>query len=155
METSYERPEKTLVVRISEEIDQYTVDKIKRKIDDEIEKYIPKKVIFDFEDITFMDSSGIGMILGRYKLIKLIGGEMEIINVNKIVNRIFKMSGIGRIIKITLKEESDKTIESSSKFNEEKDNYQNAKSKYDDEYGSYQVNKFDIQEEEKKNEGAM
>ena len=155
IETSYERPEKTLVVRISEEIDQYTVDKIKRKIDDEIEKYIPKKVIFDFEDITFMDSSGIGMILGRYKLIKLIGGEMEIINVNKIVNRIFKMSGIGRIIKITLKEESDKTIESSSKFNEEKDNYQNAKSKYDDEYGSYQVNKFDIQEEEKKNEGAM
>ena len=98
MQTEYIKQDKALVVRISEEIDQDTVDKIKRKIDDEIEKYLPKKVIFDFEDITFMDSSGIGMILGRYKLIKLIGGDMEIVNVSKTVNRIFKMSGIGRII---------------------------------------------------------
>lgn len=98
MQTEYIKQDKALVVRISEEIDQDTVDKIKRKIDDEIEKYIPKKVIFDFEDITFMDSSGIGMVLGRYKLIKLIGGDMEIVNVSKTVNRIFKMSGIGRII---------------------------------------------------------
>lgn len=98
MQTEYIKQDKALVVRISEEIDQDTVDKIKRKIDDEIEKYLPKKVIFDFEDITFMDSSGIGMVLGRYKLIKLIGGDMEIVNVSKTVNRIFKMSGIGRII---------------------------------------------------------
>ena len=59
--TDYNRQEKTLFILLDEEIDQDTVDKIKRNIDDEIERYIPRKVVFDFSNITFMDSSGIGM----------------------------------------------------------------------------------------------
>ncbi len=148
MQTEYIKQDKALVVRISEEIDQDTVDKIKRKIDDEIEKYIPKKVIFDFEDITFMDSSGIGMVLGRYKLIKLIGGDMEIVNVSKTVNRIFKMSGIGRIIPIMLKDEEIKNAENDpnakSNLNFKEENIE-AESK---------STKFDS-EEEARNEGSM
>ena len=148
MQTEYIKQDKALVVRISEEIDQDTVDKIKRKIDDEIEKYIPKKVIFDFEDITFMDSSGIGMVLGRYKLIKLIGGDMEIVNVSKTVNRIFKMSGIGRIIAIMLKDEEIKNAENDpnakSNLNFKEENIE-AESK---------STKFDS-EEEARNEGSM
>lgn len=148
MQTEYIKQDKALVVRISEEIDQDTVDKIKRKIDDEIEKYLPKKVIFDFEDITFMDSSGIGMILGRYKLIKLIGGDMEIVNVSKTVNRIFKMSGIGRIIPIMLKDEEIKNAENDpnakSNLNFKEENIE-AESK---------STKFDS-EEEARNEGSM
>ena len=74
---------------------------------DEIERYIPRKVVFDFSNITFMDSSGIGMLLGRYKLIKLIDAEMEIDNVSRTIKRIFDMSGIERIIKITSKKEEE------------------------------------------------
>ena len=77
MVTDYNRQEKTLFILLDEEIDQDTVDRIKRNIDDEIERYIPRKVVFDFSNITFMDSSGIGMLLGRYKLIKLIDAKEE------------------------------------------------------------------------------
>lgn len=107
MVTDYNRQEKTLFILLDEEIDQDTVDKIKRNIDDEIERYIPRKVVFDFSNITFMDSSGIGMLLGRYKLIKLIDAEMEIDNVSRSIKRIFDMSGIERIIKITSKKEEE------------------------------------------------
>jgi stage II sporulation protein AA (anti-sigma F factor antagonist) len=105
--TDYNRQEKTLFILLDEEIDQDTVDRIKRNIDDEIERYIPRKVVFDFSNITFMDSSGIGMLLGRYKLIKLIDAEMEIDNVSRTIKRIFNMSGIERIIKITSKKEEE------------------------------------------------
>ena len=107
MVADYNRQEKTLFILLDEEIDQDTVDRIKRNIDDEIERYIPRKVVFDFSNITFMDSSGIGMVLGRYKLIKLIDAEMEIDNVSRTIKRIFDMSGIERIIKITSKKEEE------------------------------------------------
>lgn len=107
MVADYNRQEKTLFILLDEEIDQDTVDRIKRNIDDEIERYIPRKVVFDFSNITFMDSSGIGMLLGRYKLIKLIDAEMEIDNVSRTIKRIFDMSGIERIIKITSKKEEE------------------------------------------------
>ena len=61
---------------------------------------MPKKVIFDFENVKFMDSAGIGLIIGRYKQIKSIGGKMELINVNEKIKKIFEMSGILKIINI-------------------------------------------------------
>ncbi len=107
MVTDYEKETRTLFLRVTEEIDQHTADKIRRKLDSEIEIYSPKKVIFDFNGIEFMDSSGIGMVLGRYKLVKMLGGTFEIINVNKRLKRIFDMSGVSRIIDIK-DEESEK-----------------------------------------------
>ena len=105
--TDYEKETRTLFLRVTEEIDQHAADKIRRKLDSEIEIYSPKKVIFDFNGIEFMDSSGIGMVLGRYKLVKMLGGTFEIINVNKRLKRIFDMSGVSRIIDIK-DEESEK-----------------------------------------------
>lgn len=69
-------------------------------MDNEIERYIPRKVIFDFSNISFMDSAGIGMVLGRYKMAKMLDGDLEIINTNKSVKKIFDMSGVSRIINI-------------------------------------------------------
>ena len=97
---NYYKVDRILKIELTEEIDQHTADKIRRVIDDEIERYIPRKVVFDFYNITFMDSSGIGMILGRYKLTKLLGGEVIIINANKNIKKIFNMSGVTRIIRI-------------------------------------------------------
>lgn len=98
MDFSYSNEDRLLTVYLTEEIDQHTAEKVRRKIDDEIERFIPRKVIFDFDNISFMDSSGIGMVLGRYKLAKMLGGDFEIINVNKSIKRIFEMSGVTRII---------------------------------------------------------
>ena len=57
-------------------------------------------MVFDFDKVSFMDSAGIGMILGRYKMIRMLGGSMEMINVNSNVKKIFEMSGIPKIIQI-------------------------------------------------------
>lgn len=65
--------DKTLLVEITEEIDHHTTDKMRRKIDDDITRYMPRKVIFDFDKVSFMDSAGIGMIIGRYKMVNMFG----------------------------------------------------------------------------------
>lgn len=101
----YSKENKLLIIQLTEEIDQHTTDKIRRKMDNEIERVIPRKVLFDFSNISFMDSSGIGLVLGRYKLIKMLGGNLEIIKVNNNMKRIFDMSGVSRIIKVYSEEE--------------------------------------------------
>lgn len=95
---NFDREDKQLVVEITEEIDHHVAEKIRRKVDNEITRYMPRKTIFDFSRVSFMDSAGIGMIIGRYKMMKLIGGSLEIVNVSKTVRRILEMSGINKII---------------------------------------------------------
>ncbi len=100
MNTKYEPNGKQLFFQITEEIDHHEAEKIRRKADDEITKYMPRKIIFDFENVTFMDSAGIGMVLGRYKTMKMLGGSIEMINVSNKLKKIFEMSGITKIIPI-------------------------------------------------------
>ena len=102
MKISYQKEDKQLLVEITEEIDHHVAEKLRRKVDDEITRYMPRKTVFDFDRVSFMDSAGIGMIIGRYKMMKLIGGETEIVNISPNVKRILEMSGISKII--TMKE---------------------------------------------------
>ena len=104
MDINYLKEDNILLFKITEEIDHHIVEKIRRKADFEIEKYIPRKVIFDFSNVTFMDSAGIGLILGRYKNIISLGGILEVINVKESVNKILIMSGINKIININKEE---------------------------------------------------
>ena len=92
--------DKTLLVEITEEIDHHTTDKMRRKIDDDITRYMPRKVIFDFDSVTFMDSAGIGLIIGRYKFTNMLGGKLEVANLTQSVKKIFEMSGILKLIPI-------------------------------------------------------
>lgn len=98
---NYINEDKLLYIEIAEEIDHHIADKIRRKVDNEITRYMPRKTIFDFSRVTFMDSAGIGMIIGRYKMMKLIGGSLEIENVSEATKKILEMSGILKIIPIT------------------------------------------------------
>ena len=100
MNIKYDEVDKLLTCQITEEIDHHTTEKIRRILDDEIERYIPKRMVFDFDKVSFMDSAGIGIILGRYKMMRMLGGSMEMINVNSNVRKIFEMSGIPKIIQI-------------------------------------------------------
>ena len=94
MEITYIKKDKRLIFEIEEDIDECCVQKIRRRIDNEIQRYMPKEVIFDFSNVSFMDSAGIGLIIGRYKLINMIGGELKIANVNTQIQKIFEMSGL-------------------------------------------------------------
>ncbi|MDE5831348.1 MAG: STAS domain-containing protein [Clostridia bacterium] len=54
-----------LTFRITEEIDHHWLELIRRQVDNEIERYIPKRVVFDFDKVSFMDSAGIGMLIRK------------------------------------------------------------------------------------------
>jgi len=104
LEIEYLNKDKSLLLKITEEIDHHVVEKIRRKADLEIEKHIPRKVVFDFSNVTFMDSAGIGLILGRYKKAVSLGGSLEVTNATETVNKILIMSGINKIININKEE---------------------------------------------------
>lgn len=107
MESLFYEEDKLLLIKITEEIDEYSVQKIRGMIDYELERYMPKKVVFDFDNVTFMDSAGIGLIIGRYKLANMLGCELEITNLTHSVKKIFEMSGILKLIPTTnLKEKA-------------------------------------------------
>lgn len=101
METEFYKEDKLLVFKITDEIDDCTAQNIRRKADFEIEKYMPKKVIFDFNKVTFMDSAGIGLLIGRYKFTNMLGGKLEVANLTQSVKKIFEMSGILKLIPVT------------------------------------------------------
>lgn len=100
MDVNYEKKDKLLLINFTEEIDHHTTEKIRRRADYEIERYVPRKVIFDFNKVSFMDSAGIGLLIGRYKNARAIGAKVELKNVNKSIYKILKMSGITRLIQI-------------------------------------------------------
>ena len=98
MESIYQKKDKRLIFKISEDIDECVVQKIRRRLDNEIERYMPKEVIFDFNKVSFMDSAGIGLLIGRYKLVDMLGGKVEVANLTTPVRKIFEMSGVLKII---------------------------------------------------------
>ena len=98
MESRFYDKDKLLILKITDEIDDHNVQNIRRKADYEIERYMPKKIIFDFDCVTFMDSAGIGLIIGRYKFANMIGAKLELSNLTQSVRRIFDMSGILKLI---------------------------------------------------------
>ena len=106
METKFYKKDKILVFKITEEIDDNSVQKIRRRADYEIERYMPKRVIFDFNSVTFMDSAGIGFLIGRYKFANMLGVTLEIANLTQSVKKIFEMSGVLKLISVTSLQES-------------------------------------------------
>lgn len=100
MNVEYIKKEKKLILKIEEEIDHHNSEKIRKRADYEIEIHIPKKLVFDLENVTFMDSSGIGMLIGRYKLVQMLGGKTSIVNVKPQVKKVLEMSGVLKLILI-------------------------------------------------------
>ena len=93
--------EKVLRVFITEEIDHHTSSIIRTRLDYEISRFRPKRVVMDLENVKFMDSAGIGLIIGRYKVTKSFGGYLEIENVSEKLMNIFEMAGLPKIIKFS------------------------------------------------------
>lgn len=100
MEIRWNDADRLLSIGLKEEIDHHIAEKVRRKVDYEIQRCIPKKVVFDFSCVNFMDSAGIGMIIGRYKLSTMYGATLEIINVCSQVHRILDMSGVSKLVNI-------------------------------------------------------
>ena len=97
-ESEYE--EGCLHVTLVGEIDHHSAVAVRSAIDEKIYTLRPKKMVMDLSKIDFMDSSGLGLIMGRYALMQKLGGDFSISEPSERVMRVFELSGLGRIIKI-------------------------------------------------------
>ena len=100
MYLKFEKSNNTLIANLIGELDHHSAEEVRAKIDDRIERDNIKKVIMDFKEVTFMDSSGIGVVIGRLKKIKNRDGKVCITNVNKRVDKVFTLSGLYKIITV-------------------------------------------------------
>ena len=98
MIVNYKESARPLIIGFDGEIDHHSCNEIAVISDDAIRKYLPLKLIFDFKNVKFMDSAGIGMVIGRYKHLMRFGGKAEMVNINSDIKRIFNMVGIFKII---------------------------------------------------------
>ena len=89
-----------LIEFMSTELDHHISNAVREEIDDLLSSKQIRNIVFDFKNIHFMDSSGIGVIIGRYKKISSEGGRVSVININQRVKKIFDLSGMNNIIKV-------------------------------------------------------
>ena len=96
----YEVQENCLTILLPGELDHHNAEEIRKRSDYLIDQNHIRYVIFDFTDTTFMDSSGIGVIMGRYKRIYMLGGEVCAVHTSERMKKILTMSGVTRIMQI-------------------------------------------------------
>lgn len=96
---TYEKHRGAVVVKLTGELDHNIADGLRAELDAFIENNQVRRLVFDLDDLEFMDSSGIGMMIGRYKLMARRGGSVEIKCANRRIDRIFEMAGLYQIIK--------------------------------------------------------
>ena len=89
-----------LTIRLPAEVDHHNSEELKRKADRLLMENNIHCIIFDFGRTNFMDSSGIGMIMGRYKNMRFMGGAVVSVRVNERMRRILTMSGIYKMMDI-------------------------------------------------------
>ncbi len=87
----------TLTACIEGDIDHHTAKEIRETIDGYVEKYNPNVLEMDFSCVQFMDTSGIGLIMGRFKLMSAMGGKLKVVDVPKSLERMIKLSGLGTL----------------------------------------------------------
>ena len=91
------------------EIDHHSAGVMRNEIDAAVEKNTPAMLILDFRDVSFMDSSGIGLVMGRYKTISEVGGELAIINTSPQIGKVMRLAGMERLAKIGMEEQINET----------------------------------------------
>lgn len=100
METLLDYKDDTMIVRLSGELDQHYASTLRHDIDSQVAHRGIHKIVFDFSKVGFMDSSGIGVIMGRYRLMQSVGGNVCAFGISPRLDRLLEMSGIKRIVNI-------------------------------------------------------
>ncbi|MGI6200315.1 MAG: anti-sigma F factor antagonist [Christensenellales bacterium] len=98
MQLAHRRQGDTLVVRLMGELDHHQANSARQGLDQLLADTSVKQLVLDMQGVGFMDSAGIGVIMGRYKLLAQRGGKVAVRGVNPRMDRIFKMSGLYRIV---------------------------------------------------------
>lgn len=91
---------RTLIAQLIGELDHHSAVEVRETLENAIKSKAIQNLIFDFSKLNFMDSSGIGVIIGRYKLIKALGGTVNVVCANRQMDRLMTMSGLKKLIDV-------------------------------------------------------
>ena len=100
MKTQTDFSKDTLYVRLKGAVDHHSAKFMREEIDREIYKYQPSTVIMDLSAVEFMDSSGLGLILGRYTKVNMLGGVLKVANPTERIEDMLLMAGTDKLIPI-------------------------------------------------------
>lgn len=89
---------KRITAALFGDLDHHAAREMRAELDEVISRSRPELLILDFENVGFMDSSGIGLILGRTRSLKAVGGELLIKNARTEIEAVIKLSGLGNLI---------------------------------------------------------
>lgn len=98
MHINFEMTDEILIASLDGELDHHSSGEMRVEIDKTIDAFQCKYLIFNFEKVSFMDSSGIGVIMGRYNKIKELGGKVFVVECSQYIDRILSMAGIYTIV---------------------------------------------------------
>ena len=94
----YERRRQTLTVRLQDELDHNSAVRLRGELDELLRDGSIRRLVLDLKELSFMDSSGVGFIIGRYKVMARRGGSVAVMNADRQMDRIFKMSGLYELV---------------------------------------------------------
>jgi len=86
-----------ITVRLAGEIDHHTARSMREQIDSAIDRSRPDTLYLDFSGVNFMDSSGVGLIMGRYRAVRLYGGALELVGLSPQIEKITRLAGLDRL----------------------------------------------------------
>lgn len=105
MEPTFEIKDRALIARLGGEIDLKVTPELRRRLDRELDRCPVRHLVLDLSNVDFLDSSGLGVILGRYKRITVQGGRMALVGVVPPVRRVLEFSGVTRLSRLYETEE--------------------------------------------------
>lgn len=101
MPVQFKTQRRRLTAFLSGEIDHHTSEALRRAIDQKITQDKPAVLCLHFGKVDFMDSSGVGLVMGRYRQLRVYGGKLELCDMPRAVERIMRLSGIEKIAAVT------------------------------------------------------
>ena len=94
------REGKRTTAELSGDIDHHNAGTLRETLDAEVARYTPETLCLDFSSVSFMDSSGVGLVMGRYKNVSTYGGKVELSGMPGSIEKVMRLSGIEKIAKI-------------------------------------------------------
>ncbi|MBQ7105965.1 MAG: STAS domain-containing protein [Clostridia bacterium] len=100
MAISIQRTGEVMSAYLSGELDHHTAKEMREEIDSALDLNMPTLLIIDFSEVTFMDSSGIGLVMGRYRKLVKVGAELHITGTSAQIYKVMKLAGIERLARL-------------------------------------------------------
>lgn len=86
-----------VTARLAGELDHHGAGEVREAIDEAVLRHRVRRLILDFSGLTFMDSSGVGLIMGRYRLLRSLGGELQVVGASPRLERMIRLSGLDKL----------------------------------------------------------